>query len=261
MGVRFVNVYSPKDDVMVEYHGIIAKVRYDLNSSSILCLYAGESFTVEVPVEGHFLLEKDVDYEISFDGVLVLVGEEDIEHVFVESERTVMRFSVDFVKSFAHESTLKLGTGQFQGCSTSERSHINSGVSRFATVRQAAARQTPGNRVWNEWFGRTAAAQNNRVNAITGNIGRVPTSALRFVCNHQICNRDVYAFVYPNQHYTVYLCNLFFRQQHRGLESTAATLYHEVSHFTVIGGTQDIIYGQRGAQNLAINNPDRKSVV
>jgi peptidyl-Lys metalloendopeptidase len=40
-----------------------------------------------------------------------------------------------------------------------------------------------------------------------------------------------------------------------GTDSKAGTIVHEQSHFTVNGGTQDIVYGQSGAKSLAISNP------
>ncbi|KAF8758397.1 peptidyl-Lys metalloendopeptidase [Rhizoctonia solani] len=39
--------------------------------------------------------------------------------------------------------------------------------------------------------------------------------------------------------------------------SGAGTIVHEQSHFTVNGGTQDIVYGQSGARSLASSSPDR----
>ena len=34
-------------------------------------------------------------------------------------------------------------------------------------------------------------------------------------------------------------------------------MIHEASHYTVNGGTDDYVYGQSGAKNLAKSNPDR----
>ena len=40
-----------------------------------------------------------------------------------------------------------------------------------------------------------------------------------------------------------------------GTDSKAGTLVHETSHFTVVAGTDDHVYGQTGAHNLAVSNP------
>ena len=64
-----------------------------------------------------------------------------------------------------------------------------------------------------------------------------------------------YAYVYPNDPYKIYLGDAFWPAPMTGTDSKAGTLIHELSHFTVLGGTQDYVYGQTGAKNLAISNP------
>lgn len=70
------------------------------------------------------------------------------------------------------------------------------------------------------------------------------------------CTSSAYAYVYPNQHYQIYVCNAFWNAPLTGTDSKAGTLIHEMSHFTVVAGTDDHVYGQAGAKNLAINNPN-----
>jgi hypothetical protein len=41
-----------------------------------------------------------------------------------------------------------------------------------------------------------------------------------------------------------------------GTDSRAGTLIHEVSHFNVVAGTDDIVYGQAGAKSLAASDPN-----
>lgn len=67
--------------------------------------------------------------------------------------------------------------------------------------------------------------------------------------------QGVYAFVYPNQPYAVYLCSAFWSADATGTDSRAGTLIHEISHFTVVAGTDDHVYGQAGAASLASTNP------
>ena len=86
----------------------------------------------------------------------------------------------------------------------------------------------------------------------------------------------VYAYVYPDQFGTVYLCGAFWGAPTIGADSQAGTLVHEVtsnlaaasafvglmiyafqaSHFTVNGGTKDYAYGREDSQSLAQSNPD-----
>ena len=40
-----------------------------------------------------------------------------------------------------------------------------------------------------------------------------------------------------------------------GTDSKGGTLIHEMSHFNVVGSTNDWVYGQTGAASLAKSNP------
>jgi len=71
------------------------------------------------------------------------------------------------------------------------------------------------------------------------------------------CKKQYYAYVYPNQPYKIYLCSVFWQAPLRGTDSQAGTLVHEMSHFTVVAGTDDWAYGQTAAKSLAISYPDR----
>jgi hypothetical protein len=69
------------------------------------------------------------------------------------------------------------------------------------------------------------------------------------------CSDNAYAYVYPSKPYEIYLCKLFWGAPLTGTDSQAGTLVHEMSHFYVIAGTDDHVYGQSGCRNLAKNNP------
>jgi peptidyl-Lys metalloendopeptidase len=68
---------------------------------------------------------------------------------------------------------------------------------------------------------------------------------------------NVYAYVYPNQPYKIYLCGAFWAAPLTGTDSKAGTLIHEMSHFDVVANTDDYAYGQTAARNLAASNPDQ----
>ena len=69
------------------------------------------------------------------------------------------------------------------------------------------------------------------------------------------CTDSYYAYVYANQPYKIYACNAFWAAPMTGTDSKAGTLIHEMSHFTVVAGTDDWAYGQTAAAALAISNP------
>ena len=71
------------------------------------------------------------------------------------------------------------------------------------------------------------------------------------------CRKPYYAYVYPTQPYKIYLCSVFWQAPLKGTDSKAGTLIHEMSHFTVVAGTDDWVYGQAAARTLAATEPDK----
>jgi peptidyl-Lys metalloendopeptidase len=70
------------------------------------------------------------------------------------------------------------------------------------------------------------------------------------------CNQNYYAYVYPTQPYQIYVCKVFWTAPLTGTDSKAGTLIHETSHFNNVASTDDHVYGQTAAKNLATSDPD-----
>jgi len=70
------------------------------------------------------------------------------------------------------------------------------------------------------------------------------------------CNQNYYAYVYPTKPYEIFVCKVFWTAPLTGTDSKAGTLIHETSHFNVVAGTDDHVYGQSGAKSLALSDPD-----
>ncbi len=105
------------------------------------------------------------------------------------------------------------------------------------------------------WFG---VYSSSRYNTVLGNFGAIKSAMdsaqVRFDCG---CKQNYFAYVYPTQPYNIYLCKVFWQVPTSGTDSQAGTLVHEMSHFNVVAGTDDVVYGQTGAKNLAISNPNQ----
>lgn len=71
------------------------------------------------------------------------------------------------------------------------------------------------------------------------------------------CTQSWYAYVYPSQPYTIHVCKAFWTAPMTGTDSKGGTLVHEMSHFTVVAGTDDWVVGQAGAAALAGSDPAR----
>ena len=79
------------------------------------------------------------------------------------------------------------------------------------------------------------------------------TAAVTFDCG---CKKNYYSYVYPTKPYVIYLCRVFWKAPLAGTDSQGGTLIHEMSHFNTVASTNDYVYGQAGAMNLALTNPD-----
>jgi peptidyl-Lys metalloendopeptidase len=105
------------------------------------------------------------------------------------------------------------------------------------------------------WFGAVDATRGATVSA---NIAAIrdafENKPLKIDCG---CTADYFAYVYPAQPYTIYVCNAFWTAPLTGTDSRGGTLLHELSHFDVVAGTDDHVYGQQGAAELARTDPAR----
>lgn len=143
------------------------------------------------------------------------------------------------------------------GCSSGEQSDL---ISALAAARNIAddsvAYLNAGNTGprYTTWFG---SYSSKRFSAVSGNFNAIKnaidTKPMTFDCS---CNQSYFAYVYPSQPYKVYFCNAFWRARETGTDSRSGTIIHELSHFNVVAGTDDIVYGQSGAKSLAISNPN-----
>ncbi|KEZ99416.1 protease, partial [Xanthomonas vasicola pv. vasculorum NCPPB 895] len=149
----------------------------------------------------------------------------------------------------------------YLNCSTTRTSQAGSAVTAARNYSQNARTYlnagSTGAR-YTTWFGAYNASRYSRVSSNFVNIDNAldqNNGQLTINCSCEADAADAYAYVYPNQPYEIHVCNAFWSASTTGTDSKAGTLVHETSHFTVVAGTQDRVYGQSGARSLAISNP------
>ncbi|WP_436535970.1 M35 family metallo-endopeptidase [Actinoplanes sp. HUAS TT8] len=145
----------------------------------------------------------------------------------------------------------------YRGCTTSEKTSLATAVTNAATYSQKSttwlSANPSGGGAYATWFGTYSSSRFSRVTSAYSKITtELTTKALTLDCTS---NEDYYAYVYPDQPYIIYLCNAFWTAPATGTDSKAGTLIHESSHFTVNGGTDDHVYGQTAAKQLAVSSP------
>lgn len=144
----------------------------------------------------------------------------------------------------------------FSRCSNAQQDSIAGAVQAAQAMGLDAnaymARRALGPR-YASWFG---AFDDARANAIVNHFRAIGEAfAAKPVTVDCGCTESYYAYVYPSQPYKIYVCNAFWSAPLSGTDSKGGTLVHEMSHFTVVAGTDDWVYGQSAAANLALTDP------
>lgn len=126
--------------------------------------------------------------------------------------------------------------------------YLAAGAGGAHSVAQYGAR-------YGTWFGAPDAGRAATVNTnFTAIRDAFETKPVKIDCG---CDADYFAYVYPAQPYTIYVCKAFWAAPLTGTDSRGGTLLHEMSHFDVVAGTDDHVYGQQGAAELARSDPAR----
>ncbi|KAB7770070.1 M35 family metallo-endopeptidase [Xanthomonas maliensis] len=149
----------------------------------------------------------------------------------------------------------------YLNCSSTRTSQAATAVDAARTYSQNARNYlnagSTGAR-YTTWFGAYNASRYSRVSSNFVNIDNAldqNNGQLTINCSCEADLASAYAYVYPNQPYEIHVCNAFWNAPVRGTDSKGGTLVHETSHFTVVAGTNDVVYGQSGARSLASSNP------
>ena len=146
----------------------------------------------------------------------------------------------------------------FASCSAGQQSSINSAISAAKTMANSGVgylnNNLKGTR-YTKWFGTYSSTRYSTVKTHYANIkNALDTKPIVVDCS---CKESYYAYVYPTQPYKIYVCNAFWSAPTSGTDSKGGTLVHELSHFNVVGSTDDWAYGQSAAASLAISNPSK----
>jgi peptidyl-Lys metalloendopeptidase len=144
----------------------------------------------------------------------------------------------------------------FSKCSNAQQGQVTSAASAalaMATDGEAYMQKNALTARYGEWFG---ALDEERARLVKTHFGTIREAlANKPVTVDCGCNKSYYAYVYPSQPYTIYVCKAFWSAPMTGTDSKGGTLVHEMSHFTVVAGTDDWVYGQPGAADLARSDP------
>lgn len=245
------------DNAPVEYIGPLVK-RAEPTEEDIIALGAGESITGRVRLSGGYDFyatgNYQVHYEIPLSRLIYDNAELKDSNGIVASD--IVALSVEGRQLPEEPLMAVTGPTSFSSCSSSQQTALTTARADASVYANNAVRYYTHNKKglrYKEWFGVYDATRYSTVSShFTAIRNAVDTAALTFDCS---CTSSAYAYVYPNSPYTIYLCNAYWTAPATGTDSKAGTIIHEMSHFTVVADTDDVVYGQSGSRSLAISNP------
>ena len=268
-----------KDGHPVNFLGPLARFS-ELRDEDILRIEAGQTVSKEISLNDFFELNEDNQYQISLSPSFNALFFED--DVTVESNTVTMKnlrlksfpskfqpaqtptlTAVDpkaiLTRALGVQTPTSRGVPElaFKSCTSAQKSDSNIGWdlanSQLAWGVNDLARNKGNSAAYKTWFGSTTAYF-NQVQSIVNRTDNSRRKNFQTVdCNGQHCTSNTYAYVFPNdRNENIYLCGAYWRATNG---DKGATMTHELSHFTVNGGTDDIVYGTANCQNLARSNP------
>lgn len=265
-----------RDGEKVAYTGAMIK-RGKPTAADYYVLKPGASHTVKVELSALYDLSVSGDYAIQYRtaspdlflpvnngrATAAAANAADIGELQSEAARVYIDGRLARGAESPIMKALKQGGGMvtaqgvsYASCTASQQTTIASAISAAKTMANGSvsymAQTTMGPR-YTKWFGAVTASRQSTVKSHYTNIkSAFDTQNVVVDCS---CKQSYYAYVYPTQPYRIYVCNAFWSAPLSGTDSKGGTLVHEMSHFNVVAGTDDHVYGQSGAASLAISNP------
>ncbi len=153
----------------------------------------------------------------------------------------------------------------FENCNKTQIAYATEALDGAEAIVVRAAALVGDTPEYATWFGVYSKANAEHVRRTLKSIGAALRSdQLKAVCpriGEEDCSVSTYANVWPDSPYVVNLCPSFFRMPSMiGVVRTSSafdsgtregTIIHEVSHFEVVGGTDDNCYGREVCSDMA----------
>jgi len=232
----------------------------------------GQTLSAEVNLAASYEMVDTGNYTVSFGGQLsymITTNEksghvEDLGDVSIDADAislySVGRSPTYYQRLGALGSALDFTkAGTYANCSSSQQTQFGSAHNNAKTYSANAAAYlnagTTGPR-YTTWFGAYTSSRYTTVKSHFNLINNaLINQTITYDCYCTPSAASAYAYVYANQPYIIHLCGAFWTAPATGTDSKAGTIIHEMSHFTVLGGTADNAYGQTAAKSLAKKQP------
>jgi peptidyl-Lys metalloendopeptidase len=248
-----------------QYLGRVVK-RLEPKENDYMTLKAGGIKSVTVNLAQYYRFESKGNFYVSYRGDLkTKEGAEKklldrLSQMNIPSIRITYTSETTQKKKRSSSTRTSKKVSSYNSCTQTEVAILNDAHIVAITIAQNAAdamnhaSQNTAAPRYRTWFG---VADNSRQSTVTTHFRNIysalNTKNITFDCS---CSDSYIAYVYPSQPYIIYLCDDFWNLNLRGTDSKSGSLIHEVSHFNVVANTEDYVYSQRKAKELAINHPN-----
>jgi peptidyl-Lys metalloendopeptidase len=268
--IRLLSWYAPaeelEEDVFsvmrgtegVEYIGPHYK-RAAPVANDFVVLDAGKSVSRDVDLSDFYDFSKGTDYNIKYSTSFLREGAK--ESVTLSSNEVgvwIMGRANAVPEKLAPSQAIAGTSGlAFTKCTVDQSNTITQAVGAASTMANGAVQYLGGSPSgtprYTTWFGTYSLnGWNTAKSHYVAIKDAIDTKPVTVDCG---CKKTYYAYVYPNQPYTVYVCKAFWTAPLTGTDSKGGTLIHELSHFNATASTDDWAYGQTNAKSLAISDP------
>jgi peptidyl-Lys metalloendopeptidase len=251
-----------RDGEPVAYIGAHYK-RPAVTGKDYVSLKAGQSISHTVNLAEYYDLSQSGQYEILYAVASFQLFDEKANALKFRDSLTSEKISIAVEGRAAKGKPTPpppppAGGNSFNACTVDQQNLLVSARNQAKTYASESSSylnaHNSGTQRYLEWFGAFSSSRYNTVKSNFSAISNAMANAgITFDCK---CEQNYYAYVYPNQPYNIYLCKVFWQAPLSGTDSKAGTLIHEMSHFNVVAGTDDVVYGQTAARNLADTDPD-----
>ncbi|WP_158657941.1 M35 family metallo-endopeptidase [Agarilytica rhodophyticola] len=258
-----------RDGEKVNYEGRLIK-RPQATAKDFLIIAPKQSYSTTIELTSAYDISAAGSYEIKLDIDNLDAPIKGKSSEFITENQTTslqsnsLHFWMDGVQFEAPAQPSFKTTEQSQfavttrACNNSQRNQIRSAANSAANIASNAYSYllsgAAGSR-YTTWFGSNNSSRYNRVrNNFYAILDATENKTVNYDCS---CNENYFAYVYPSDPYNIYLCNVFWNVPEVGTDSKAGTIIHELSHFTVVAGTDDFAYGHSASKRLARNSPYR----
>jgi len=159
----------------------------------------------------------------------------------------------------------------YRNCSPGQQSDIEKArINAFDALSAATVQISAQNGAYRTWFGPWDSVRAKFVrNTVSSLKHHIRTSKITYVCGRvgsSSCDPGTYAYVYPDDSGTIYLCPPYFDLPQLSdatfLEvfnsgTRGGTIIHEMSHYNDVGGTNDNCYNRDVCSDFARTDPNR----